>query len=63
MLNSVFNFFKRVDWTLGKRQAQETALRDYYRIEYSNDNDHASPTDQVRVQDRLGNIWYKDKLK
>ena len=59
MLNSVFNFFKRVDWTLGKRQAQEIALRDYYRVEYK----HASPTDKFRVQDRLGNIWYKDRLK
>ena len=55
----MFNFFKRVDWTLGKRQAQEIALRDYYRVEYK----HASPTDKFRVQDRLGNIWYKDRLK
>ena len=38
------------------------ALRDYYRIEYRN-NDHASPTGQVRVQDRLGSIWYRDKFK
>ena len=61
MFVKFMDILKRLDWGGSDKKRRE--LADYRRIEHLDDPTYDTKGKRFKVQDRLGNFWYEDRIK